>query len=481
MRCFAVLILFSFAIATMSQSPVVFRSTYNASTNHQDDGVAAMGDGAGGCYSAGTAYQSSSGTYDEHVVAYDKLGSQLWLYENRMTGESERAKAIKTNPLTHEILALSSVSGAGGTRVRLLTLGADGTFHRQIDISTGTSVSTSCSPVLKVDSLGNCYVATVRSGDYLLVKFDSKGNQRWERTLDLGTDVGTPSDLAVSPFGDAFVVGAVGAHGGYVTAKYDFGGNLQWTSTYLGHHGSVLGPAFIQCLASGDPIICGSPEDSFGVPQYVIYRLQSSDGQRTWLKAYDPSPLIDAGASGLALDSRGNAFVAGDRIAGQARTVLVKYDQNGNRLWECNYIGGSPACTGVAVDAYGNPSISGFAGVTTTGLLVGYTSAGALRWTRVNVGDRYGEITADGRIGFFAIGSTFGGATNNDFVTVKIRSLPFMMGGSSSCSPMIACIGFSHNSGLCPRTSSESSPPTAAPPQPRLFSSSAMKLESIAW
>lgn len=86
-------------------------------------------------------------------------------------------------------------------------------------------------------------------------------------------------------------------------------------------------------------------------------------------------------ASSVAIDSSGNAYVAGytlggldgNTYAGSADLYLVKYDPSGTKLWT-RQMGtvGNDVAQSVALDSSGNPYVSGW----TTGAFEGYANAG---------------------------------------------------------------------------------------------------------
>jgi hypothetical protein len=116
-----------------------------------------------------------------------------------------------------------------------------------------------------------------------------------------------------------------------------------------------------------------------------------SAAARNWLTLAYSSPQLDI-PSGMAIDSSNNIFLAGETYRYQgADAFIVKYDQNGSRLWE-QHIGSPDNEFGkdVAVDSAGNAYLSGSTtgnlGVGRTGnpydgFLVKYSPNGTKQWT----------------------------------------------------------------------------------------------------
>jgi len=191
-----------------------------------------------------------------------------------------------------------------------------------------------------LDGSGNAYVvgwtfgtlpgqAPAGTVDAFVRKVDSKGNELWTRQFG-SWDSDFARSVAVGPSGDAYVVG-------------------ETEGTLPGQHSSGGRDAFIR--------------------QY------DRDGTVRWTRQFG-GPGGD-GATGVAVDAAGDAYVVGTTAAslpgqtwaGDYDAFIRKYDVTGDELWTRQF--GSPADDyGVAVglDRLGNPTVVGSTGSSLRGV-----------------------------------------------------------------------------------------------------------------
>lgn len=403
--------------SALAALPEVFRTEYNASTNHSDDGIAVAADGRGGCYVAGSAYSPGTSTYDAHLVSIGPTGVRRWKHEDRISGESEVPSRVAIDGQGN-ILMLSFARSSTAATLRTAKFDKNGNRLFSTDVSRGTSVVNLEQAALAVDAHGNAYIGNARNMGLFVAKISSTGSVIWERQLTTSDDWHEVTGLAVDPTGGVVAVGVAGMiNGGYKAIKLDDFGNTLWTHDNPGPFGNTLGPAFIRRLASGDYVVLCSPESTFGVPQYQVYRL-TSNGALVWDRVYKPQPQFDCEATGLAVDRNDNVIVTGFRLGGGADTVTVKYDSGGNRLWEANFTSSSASAADVVVDRAGMITITGFLNSgSSTGLLVRYDPSGTQVWSKTKSKDNYVQLAVDAKGSVFVVGSTF--VANNDFVIAR--------------------------------------------------------------
>jgi uncharacterized delta-60 repeat protein len=81
-------------------------------------------------------------------------------------------------------------------------------------------------------------------------------------------------------------------------------------------------------------------EGGSGYPDMLVAKY-TEDGEPVWIRNWDgPANGSDYGV-GVALDSQGNVYAAGYAYPDGTRYVLVKYDPDGNQLWQRIYQGSS--------------------------------------------------------------------------------------------------------------------------------------------
>ena len=246
-----------------------------------------------------------------------------------------------------------------------------------------------------VDSIGNVYLAASLAsglGRHALVrKYDPDGTELWTR--EFGGVLADGLGVAVDAVGSVYVAGTVfGAPFGQISAgsldafvrKYDSAGNHAWTRQF-GTSGvdsasgvAVDGAAHVYVTGSVAGALAG--QISAGGTD-VFVRQYDSTGTEIWTRQFGTSG--DDGATGLAVDDAGNAYVAGGAqgaLPGQTwlgslyDAFLRKYDAAGAEAWTRQFgTVGWDLATGVAVDDGGNAYVAGFV----AGPLPGQTFAGA--------------------------------------------------------------------------------------------------------
>lgn len=247
------------------------------------------------------------------------------------------------------------------------------------------------SSAIAVDAVGDVYVAgAVYNGDpgsggtgldYLTVKYSgATGSKIWSAQYN-GTGNGddVAAALVVDPSGHLWVTGHAfngdpvngGSSDDIVTLEYDSAtGALVDTRVYNGPgNGQDQGTA-IAADASGNVYVGGS---GFAGPatqvDYVILRYGVADGVN-WERTYDGGTGGNDQATGIAVDSGGNAFVVGASYGGDpsaggtgADYATVSFAPDGTQRWVVREDGpghGFDKATSVAVASNGDVVVHGF-------------------------------------------------------------------------------------------------------------------------
>lgn len=200
-----------------------------------------------------------------------------------------------------------------------------------------------------LDDYGNVYVTgdswvDGQGYDITTIKYDINGGQLWLRKYDgpahdndMGRAIGMDSE------GDIYVTGysyGQGSGQDYVTLKYDGQtGQILWVRRYsepvswpkhgwdyandlaIDHQDNIYVTGFIDAQSN-----CGT----------IKYR--GSDGHEEWVQSYSINNDWSIGRA-VTTDLSGNIFVTGKCINGGNNWDLfvVKYDPNGNEIWDQTY------------------------------------------------------------------------------------------------------------------------------------------------
>ncbi len=292
-----------------------------------------------------------------------------------------------------------------------------------------------------VDTNGNAIVAgridfeAHEIGDWLAARWyvakyaAADGALLWE-ALGPTNEMNEMSAVAVDPFGDVIVSGNFGSHDttkDWVTVKYaGTNGMKLWEHRY--DAAQDYDEAYALAVdAAGNVVVAGFSYAAGGrTAKYA------ADGALLWEKLVPAAPIGSIG-----IDPAGNVFVAGAKINigtngffSDNDFYTAKYAADGALLWEKQHHVGTEGVASLALDANGNPIVTG------TSIYpvphhdihtIKYASAnGAVLWERRygggNSESEYAVAVAAGPGGLVAVCGTVGSnQTNDDYVTVVYR------------------------------------------------------------
>ena len=289
---------------------------------------------------------------------------------------------------------------------------------------------------IALDLTGNIYVTGINvvnpgvDNDMVLVKYNSSGVQKWNRTWGGGSDE-RGYDVAVDSSGNIFVTGMTVSFGpgtcGAFLVKYNSSGSQLWNQTW--GDGAIEYGNAIALGTSGNIYLSGSTT-SYGPPNTNVFLVQfNSSGDWQWSQFWGGGSIEVA--ADITIDSQENIYVAGSTnsfTAGGYDTLLIKYNISGsqqyNRTW-----GGTldDTLSSIALDSLDNiyltGSTSSYGADGKDMLLMKYNNAGTLQWNRTWGGslDESGNaIRLDTSEDIFVAGYTGSfGAGSNDMVLVK--------------------------------------------------------------
>jgi hypothetical protein len=200
---------------------------------------------------------------------------------------------------------------------------------------------------MALDPSGNIYVLGVSQNantntGYVTIKYALNGNQLWAARYDsTNFPSATPAGFAVDSLGNVVVTGNA------VTLKYDMNGNQLWSAT---------NNAQAVAIDSGQNVYLTGVSSNFTTMK--LNPAGSNLWTATWIY-YGLSNLSQV----IAVDTSSNVYVAGRESLPLDQYIwvdvgILKYDQNGNQLWEANWPEGSSAVDvhvdGLVLDSSGN-------------------------------------------------------------------------------------------------------------------------------
>ena len=195
-------------------------------------------------------------------------------------------------------------------------------------------------------------------GDFLIIKYSSDGIKLWNKTYD--KDVcDYPGGVAIDSQDDIIVTGGAGdfrIEMSYWTIKMDGNGNEIWNKTY--HAGYIDASLCVAVDSQDNIIVAGVSALPFTTDCYYFIKYDSN-GNEIWEGRYAGVEPYD-----IAIDSAENIIVVGHGYSQDTRSAtwrVVKCDKDGKLLWEQEYDSGEDdAAEGVAINSEGNIVVGGF-------------------------------------------------------------------------------------------------------------------------
>jgi trimeric autotransporter adhesin len=336
---------------------------------------------------------------------------------NGITNNSSQLNAVGTSD---SVVIHGVTYNAGFTNVGFLTkLNLDGTLSWSKDTAAAAYINGA-----KVAASGNIYITGWTGGTPVghITKVNSAGVIQWTRALSYSGGNVVPYAIAIDSSENVHIAG-MGRHSsttyavGFV-AKYDTSGTLQWQRSVYDTADTTYFKA-IAVDSSGNVFVGGKARASGSSIGYVLAKYNSSGTIQWKNRGYTGSNQEQI--TTLTCDSSGNVYVGGD--AGSGATVFFgKFDTNGTNSWikQFNYDGnGNNLCTtvGVGVDSSGNITFGAQVdrdGVGPHASITKYNSSGTLQLSRT-----FGVLntSSTGMVGF-GVGSddTFYAITNGRYI-----------------------------------------------------------------
>ncbi len=458
---------------------VLWTARYNGNANGDDFAAAIAVDNSGNVYVTGKSWSGSS--FDFATIKYDSSGVQQWevFYDGPAHGWDE-ATALTLDIFSNVLVTGWSMGSSSFEDCATIKYDAATGTEKWISRYIGAGLDKAAA--IAVDNSGNVYFAGTTTGtstgkDFLTVKYDSLGTQKWASTYaGATTSTDEATDLVVDSFGNVYVTGASGRiTSDYLTIKYSPAGVEQWSRLYNG--GGAEGATAIGLAPSGDSVyVTGWSQgsiryeyatikyDAFGEMQWqdryafrtentiaktLVVGLDGSvyvtghsrhsfitikynpSGQRQWLSqfedvgdyAYDyySKPVV------LVVDSSANVYVAGLDLEATTSEdyATIKYNAVGAQQWVKRYNGPGNSyenATALAVDKIGNVYVAGYGdslGTSSDFTTAKYSFSGLQEWVAryngtANLSDQANAVATDGSSNVYVTG-----VSNRDYATIK--------------------------------------------------------------
>ncbi|MEO0078399.1 MAG: SBBP repeat-containing protein [candidate division WOR-3 bacterium] len=397
---------------------------------HQDDWAEAMAlDSQGNVYITGvTETDTFNGHYDIITLKYSPSGDLLWERQYGSPGaylERPYSIAVDRNgnayigAIQSDLWTVLKYDSAGILR-----------WVRHSGSGWCREVS--------VDSRGNLPACgrTVRTTpDFTTVEYLPNGDVAWARYYEEPDEYDFAWALAVSSQNEVCVAGQCtdsNPGGNYLVVKYDSAGGQKWVACYDGPRHGADWVSDIAVDRDGNVIVTGVSDNGYGTPFDYLTVKYNAEGETLWTRRYNGTANGQDEARAVAVLVDGAACVTGfsKGVEGVYEFATVCYSADGVATWTARFLGpgdGAKAYA-VATDLQGCSYVTGSAAVVPGAfgdcMTVKYSSLGETLWTRSfsgpgNAVDAGKAIAVDGVGTVLVAGLSYNASGNSDILTIK--------------------------------------------------------------
>jgi len=388
-----------------------------------------------------TGYSEGIGTFaDITTIKYNSSGNQQWIQRYNGAGNfSDYANAIASDDSGN--VYITGISLVPGTSFDIATIKYNTSGIQQwIRFYSGQGISTDEAYAIVLDKFRNVYItgrSTDSSGqnnDFITVKYNSSGLQLWSQRYN-GTADSTDeaAAIAVDGSGNVFITGkskGTGSSYDYLTVKYDSSGIQKWIQRYNGPGNNWDWATSIGTDDSGNVYVTGLSVGLTTDYDFATIKYNSS-GVQQWIQRYNgPANGFDYSRS-LKCDRQGNIYVTGESTGSGLNFdyVTIKYNSSGVQKWIQRY--NSPANSSdisysISLDSSSNVYVTGgsFLGLSYDCTTIKYDSSGVQKWIQhYNSPDNetdYGySVATDDKGNVYVGGGSVRSGVNYDYLTIR--------------------------------------------------------------
>lgn len=403
-------------------------------------------DGSGNVYF--TAHASNGTSGELAAFKFDADGNELWRAPLSGIGPAQGAAFVSmATTAGGEPVAAGFRSNGSDNDFLVVKWSAAGSEQWRTDEGPATGLSTvlgagSGNPgALAFDQAGNVFLAG-RGGegaraDAVAAKLAADGSLQWQRSIN-GAGNGLDQAIAIGVDGAGALIVASDSYSGgssdLLTVKFDAQGNELWRAIANGGAGAQDIVKSLGVDAAGDVVVAGASRANNGFDFFAV-KYAGGSGAELWRATADGSANGDDVPAAMALDSAGNAYLAGRSMHGGLDAMwLVKLFANGAPAWQALVPsdGVVPRSVhGVVVDTGGTATVAG-------DLIVRFSQGGSELWR--SSGGFTAHAIALGVDGGVVAGGSGGTVVRHDNSGAELWRVSISSGGVASSQDQISSI-----------------------------------------
>jgi hypothetical protein len=329
--------------------------------NGTDEAFDVAVDNSGNVYVTGTS-DGLSGTSAATTIKYNSSGVQQIARRYTGTGGVNAAHALYVSPTANLIYITGYAYQGTSSDFNIVTIKYSSSITQRWAVQyNGPASKYDEARALTVDPQGNVIVAgysqtaTAGNYDYVAIKYDSLGAQKWSRTYNgTGNDYDRINAIKTDALSNVYVTGksiGTGSAEDIVTIKYDKSGTVKWTNRYNSPSNSYDEGKAIVIDAARNVYVTGSSNTTGAGNDYITLKYDST-GVQQWVTKYNGTGNNADLASAILLDNTGNVFITG---ASKGSASLEDYQT----IKYCQFTANAGADVSICPGASTNLSASG--------------------------------------------------------------------------------------------------------------------------
>ncbi|MFW9972595.1 MAG: hypothetical protein ACFFDF_20580, partial [Candidatus Odinarchaeota archaeon] len=288
----------------------------------------------------GDVYVSGyNGTTNDDVILikFNNQGKQQW---NTTWDDGNHELGYDVKRDSNGYIYVAGANGTGGVNfdVLLLKFNSSGKLEWK---RTWNNWSSDGAWALEIDSEDNIYLVgdsfKTTSRALLLLKYNSSGDLLWNSTFDLPNDQ-YGRDIVLDSLNNIYIVGQTtpNSNDDLLVVKFDSSGNCIWNRTWGGNYEDE---GWAIALDSNNNVYATgftTPSLIPGTRDIVVVKY-NKEGNLLWNRSW--GTIDNEEAYGIAIDSADNVYIGGSSGSIAINVSLLKYDSKGNFIWNKNWVG----------------------------------------------------------------------------------------------------------------------------------------------
>ena len=350
--------------------------TYDGPFHGSDEAIAIALDKQNNVYVLGNS-KNLYGKLVYAIIKYSNNGEQMWVREyinSDSIGAYPYALVVDDSGNVYITGSCSTISfGSDFGTVKYNTNG----IFQWVRFFGGTENISDGPSSITTDNNGNIYVTgivydTANVRPLTTIKYDSLGNLKWvAKYIGENNGIGRGVKVSIDRIGNVFVAGEgrAGTYAKYefVLLKYDTDGNENWARRYRCSSASN-GNAYLKDMAiddSNNVYICGVNDSNQNGWDFTTLKYNNT-GDWLWIKRYKKTFNSSDEARSIAVDKFCNIYITGrtNNNTPWYQYCTVKYSSIGEFKWSMFYNNNSPfnfnhEAVKLKVDSTGNVYVTG--------------------------------------------------------------------------------------------------------------------------